>query len=88
MAKLSVERCREILGHAADGMTNEQIEAERDNLERVADSLYGQLQTEIAAHGTERVESELSLPGFDGKPADALERFRWMAHATLTGEHE
>jgi hypothetical protein len=40
---VSVEECRRILGQSAEGMTDEQIEAMRADLERTADVLFDQM---------------------------------------------
>ena len=45
--KLTVARCREILGHVADDMTDAQVEAERDHMEALANVLFDQFTTEL-----------------------------------------
>lgn len=47
MAQVSIDECRRILGSSADGMTDADIEAMRDNLDRVAKELFTQF-TEAA----------------------------------------
>ena len=43
ISKIPIDECRRILGSSADGMTDTEIEAMRDNLERTADVLYTQM---------------------------------------------
>lgn len=47
MSKLTVARCREILGHVADSMTDAEIEAERDDLADLANILIDQFTEEM-----------------------------------------
>lgn len=42
----TIEKCRSILGKAADGMTDEQIERERDHLAQLANLLFDQFAVE------------------------------------------
>ena len=52
MPKVSVDECRTILGATGEGMTDAQIEAMRDELERTADVLYDQM-VELGPNGLE-----------------------------------
>ena len=49
---VSIEECRTILGGNADGMTDEQIESMRSDLERMADVLFDQM-VELGPNGLE-----------------------------------
>lgn len=45
--KLTVERCRELLGSVGEGMTDSQVEAERDHMETLAHALFDQFTAEM-----------------------------------------
>lgn len=47
MEKLTLERCRELLGSAAANMTDAEVEAERDHMEALANTLFDQFTAEM-----------------------------------------
>jgi hypothetical protein len=47
--KVSIEECRRILGSSADSMTDAEVEAIRDDLERTGDTLYTQMTEAVRA---------------------------------------
>ena len=53
MNKMSIEECRKILGASADALKDAQIEALRDDYERIADVLFDQ----IVEQGREGLEA-------------------------------
>jgi hypothetical protein len=51
MGKLTTDECRTILGDSATGKTDNQIAAMRDDLERVAESMYVMMTEQTGVGG-------------------------------------
>ena len=45
--RMSTDRCREILGTVAANMTDAEVEAERDNMEAIANAVFDQFTAEM-----------------------------------------
>jgi hypothetical protein len=84
MAELSIERCRTLLGHLAEGKTDEQVETLRDTLAVAANTMYDTLVSHL--RGQAREASEDDHPDYPSRTLeesqrDAIERIRWIAYA-------
>jgi hypothetical protein len=87
---ISIEVCRTFLGTLAEGKTDSQVEAIRDELEVVANQMFDHLQSKVRGEREMIAEAADDLPGYsapseDEMKRDALERVRWIAHAHKNG---
>jgi hypothetical protein len=83
---ISTSECRRILGAAADGKTDEQIERLRDGLAAVANEAYDSLTQAIAVDSETLQAASEDVPGFPATSEeqlrrDAVDRVRWTAYA-------
>lgn len=83
---ISVGECRRILGAAADGKTDEQIERLRDGLVAVANEAYDSLTQTVAIDRETLEAASEDVPGFPATSEeqlrrDAADRVRWIAYA-------
>jgi hypothetical protein len=85
MPKLTVDQCRKLLGDAANGKTDEQIERLRDELSTVANQMYDHLQAKVRVEREAIEAAKIELPGIPATSEaqlriDRVERIRWTAH--------
>jgi hypothetical protein len=83
---ISISECRRILGSAADGKTDEQIECLCDGLVVVANEAYDSLTRAIAIDSETLQAASEDVPGFPATSEEqlrraAVDRVRWIAHA-------
>lgn len=83
---MTTDEARAILGSAAEGKTDTQLERLVSELSALADSMY----TELAAKHVKQAPSvpEDAVPGFEGEPLTPLERVKWAAYHHENGGAE
>lgn len=91
MAEISIERCRTLLGHLAEGKTDEQVETLRDTLAVAANTMYDTIIAQLRGRAQE--ESYDALPEYPPRTLeesqhDAIERIRWIAYAHENSDGE
>jgi len=91
---LSIERCRELLGKTAETMSNEEIIAMRDDMEKMAHVAYDQLldamRHDPMVPDDSQFSRDLGLQHMTEQQSrrEKIEEIRWAAHAHQTGEYE
>lgn len=83
--RLSIQECRTLLGDAAIGKTDEQIEVFRDELVNVANQMYDHLQGKVRVERDAIETAKTKLPGIPATSEgqlkiDQVERVKWTAH--------
>jgi hypothetical protein len=93
MKKLSIEECRTLLGDAAQGKTDEQIEVFRNELVTVANQMYDHLQSKVRVERDTIEAGNVGLPGIPSTSeiqlkSDSVERIKWTAYMHETTDDE
>ena len=83
---VSIDECRNILGSAAEGKTDEQIEHLRDELALIAADMYDHLARKTAVTQTDVDAAAVDLPGIPADTPEDLQRdrldsVRWTTYA-------
>lgn len=83
---MTVDECRRLMGRLAEGKTDEQIEAFKNEMTTVANEMASFLESHMKVDREMIEAAAVSLPGFSATSEeqlkrDAIDRVRWTAYA-------